>query len=618
MIIDDDEILEEESQEKEEEILEEESQEEDDDEIKKANFTINEVKNALADVGKFLLPYFISYRSKLLPFVIGIIVETTYNVVFPLCLKYLIDDALYEQNHQALLWIIAILTISGITVSLVSVWYEYQNAHLGAAIIKDIRQDLFDHLQKLSIDFYSKFKVGNILSRFSSDLAKVQEIVMEGVWRGVRPFLEIIFAIGLMFYLKWQLALIAMLIWPLILLGPRFFAERMIRESYHNSQQQASTLSVVQENVTAQLLVKAFNLQSVSRHWFKRRNSKLAESDISVRFLYAILERLINTLVLLLHLLVLSFGAYLAFQKQITVGTLVSFENVFWELSYSLLAFIDFIPLLINVSGRIQHINDIFSLKPSIIDAHGAFNLSPLEKEIVFEKVCFSYTEEEQQLKNLSFKIPCGSHVAIIGPSGSGKSTILSLLLRLYDPDSGSIKIDGYDLRNVTLESLRLQIAVVFQENILFNISLRENIRLGNLEATDKEIEEAARSAEIHDFILSLPLGYDTVVSERGGSLSGGQRQRIAIARAIVRHPAILILDEATSALDAVTEASILTTLDQIAKTCTVISITHRLSSLLNADCIFVLNKGELIETGTHQHLLKQDGLYSHIWQKSI
>ena len=597
---------------------EDKDEEDEDDDLEKATFSVNEATGALKSVVRFVVPYFLPYRSKLLPLALGVLIETAYNAIFPLCIKYLIDDALYDASYHALVSILIVLSVAGISVSIVSIWYEYQNARLGSAVMKDIRFSLFDHLQTLSVQFYSRTKVGDILSRFSNDLTKVEEVVMNGIGKGLQPCLEILIAMALLFYLSWQLALLAILVWPLALIGPRFFARRTLTESYKNSQLQAATLSVVQENVAAQLIVKAFSLQLISLDWFKRRNVRLAESDARVRFLHAMVERSVYTAVLLLHLLILGFGAYLTFNRKISIGTLVSFENIFWELSYNVQNFIDFIPLLIQVSGRVQHINDLLAESPGIVDALNAATLSRLKHQIVFDKVCFSYTGKQQQLQDLSLSIPYGSNVAIVGPSGSGKSTVLNLLLRLYEPDSGSVKIDDYDLRDATQESLRSQIAVVFQENILFNISLRENILLGNPHATDEEVEAAARSAEIHDFIKSLPHGYDTIVGERGGLISGGQRQRIAIARAVIRNPAILILDEATSALDQSTEAAIMATLQQIAKKCTVISITHRLTSVIDVDCIFVLDSGNLIETGTHKELLKHNGLYSKIWQRTV
>jgi len=254
--------------------------------------------------------------------------------------------------------------------------------------------------------------------------------------------------------------------------------------------------------------------------------------------------------------------------------------------------------------------------RPQVVGAPGAHPLPRLAREIRFADVTFSYNGGQSQLDHVSLTIPAGETVAIVGPSGAGKSTILSLITRLYDVTAGAVTIDGHDLRQVTQDSLRAQIGVVLQETFLFNTTVRENIRLGKLDATDAEIEAAARAAEIHDLIVSLPQGYDTPTGELGGLLSGGQRQRIAIARAILREPTILILDEATSALDPATEAAIIATLERLARKRTVLVVTHRLAAIQRADRIFVVDAGSVVEHGRHDELLDRRGLYYELWWK--
>jgi ATP-binding cassette subfamily B protein len=324
-------------------------------------------------------------------------------------------------------------------------------------------------------------------------------------------------------------------------------------------------------------------------------------------------ERSVATAVLLLHLVILGFGAWLAFHKRITIGTLVTFESVFWELSYNIGYISQFFPEVMQAAGSIRHMNELFVQKPRINDAPDAIALPRLQREIVFDRVSFGYNGTDRHLSNLSFRIPRGSRAAIVGPSGSGKSTILNLILRLYEPVEGSVCIDGYDLRKVTRESLLSQIAIVFQESFLFHTTIRENIRLGRTDASDADVEAAARAAEIHDFIESQPLGYDTNAGERGSLMSGGQRQRIAIARALVRDPAILLLDEATSALDHTTETAILATLRRAAAGRTLISVTHRLSSAVDADIVLVMAGGELVESGGHEILRR---LWNEPWSR--
>ena len=586
-----------------------EDDEEDEDEIPDLAHGLG----ALRPVFTFLRPYYRQRGPVLALLALGVLAETSYNVAFPLSLKYLIDDALLKQDHEALVWILIVLGVLAVVISTVAICVEYLNARLAAAILRDIRHSLFDHLQTLSLHFYSRTTAGEVISRFSTDLAEVEGAVRYWLGMGLTPALELIIAVALLFYLNWPLAMAAMLIWPLTLIGPRIFSPRAVAATYRKKQLEAETLNIVQENVLAQPVIKVFGLQAIARAWLRRRSVPLAASSVQVNFLSAMVERSVATAVLLLHLVILGFGAWLAFHKRITIGTLVTFESVFWELSYNIGYISQFFPEVMQAAGSIRHMTELFDEKPRINDAPDAIALPRLQREIVFDRVSFGYNGTDRHLSNLSFRIPRGSRAAIVGPSGSGKSTILNLILRLYEPVEGSVCIDGYDLRKVTRESLLSQIAIVFQESFLFHTTIRENIRLGRTDASDADVEAAARAAEIHDFIESQPLGYDTNAGERGSLMSGGQRQRIAIARALVRDPAILLLDEATSALDHTTETAILATLRRAAAGRTVISVTHRLSSAVDADLVLVMAGGELVEAGGHEILRR---LWNEPWSR--
>jgi ATP-binding cassette subfamily B protein len=330
-------------------------------------------------------------------------------------------------------------------------------------------------------------------------------------------------------------------------------------------------------------------------------------------------ERTVTISVLLLHLVVLAIGAYLATKGQITIGTFVTFESAFWEISYNIAHLMHFIPTAIQAAASVRHMEELLNEPTRGADRPGAPDLPRITDSIAFERVTFSYEGSDTKvLDGLSLKLQAGKHIAIVGPSGSGKSTLLNLILRLYVPDEGRVAIDGVDIRKVTRDSLRANMAVVFQENMLFNMSIRENIRLGKDGATDKEVEDAAKKAEIHRHIMSLPQKYDTIVGERGDTLSGGQRQRIAIARAIVRDPAVLLLDEATSALDQTTEAAINRTLLKVAKGRTMIFSTHRLTSVVDMDEIIVISGGRAIERGSHKELLAKNGVYRQLWDDQL
>jgi len=570
---------------------------------------------ALRQVTRFFRPYFAPYRIGLLLLALGVVIETAYNTAFPLCLKYLIDEAIGEQDHEVLVWILTIMGGMWVVVSIVTIAYEYQNAYLGARLLGDARRRLFVHLQSLTMGFYERAKVGDMLSRFSIDLGALNEVVMHCVSWGILPLLEIGAGTVLLFVLSWPLALTAMLIFPLTFLGPRLLSPRALAFSYRQKQQEGTTLGVVQENITAQPVVRAFSLHGATRGWFDNRNHDLVATSTWGHFLRMLVERSVTLSVMLLHLLILAVGAWLALNGQISIGTLVTFESVFWEISYNIGHFTEFLPVLIEGASAVQHINDLLAEPVHDEEPVDVPALPRLTRDIVFDNVSFSYTGSEQQLCNINCTIPRGAHVAIVGPSGAGKSTTVALLLRLHDPTAGAVKIDGHDVRAYSRDSLRAQMAVVFQDNFLFDLSIRDNIRLGNLTATDADVEAAAKAAEIHRFIQALPDGYDTMVGERGVRLSGGQRQRIAMARALVRNPAILILDEAASALDQATEAAIHETLKKVSQGRTVISVTHRLTSIVDSDIIYVLNHGRLVEQGTHHTLLQRHGLYSKLWR---
>lgn len=365
--------------------------------------------------------------------------------------------------------------------------------------------------------------------------------------------------------------------------------------------------------------MKAFGLQRKAFGWFTFRNLNARRSIAEATFLSSMVERTVTVSVLLLHLVVLGIGAYLATKGQITVGTFVTFESAFWEISYNIAHLMHFIPLAISSAASVQHMQELLDEPVRGADRPGAPVMPPVMNDIAFERVSFSYEGTDTKvLDALTLKLEAGKNIAIVGPSGSGKSTLLNLILRLYEPTEGRVTIDGVDIRRVTRDSLRSHMAVVFQENMLFNMSIRENIRLGKQDATDAEVEAAAKTAEIHRHIVSLPDGYDTLVGERGDTLSGGQRQRIAIARAMVRNPSVLLLDEATSALDQTTEAAINRTLLKAAEGRTMIWSTHRLTSVVEMDEIIVVSGGRVLERGSHHDLIEKDGLYRQLWDDQM
>jgi len=589
--------------------------EDDEDDEDLVVFTAKEAAGALATVYAFVRPFLKNYKKVLTLVGLGVLVETLFNVIMPLSLKFLIDDALGEEDFEALVRILSVLAVAGIFTSIVAVWYERWDANLAASVISDVRLRLFEHVQNLPSAYFGRTRRGEILSRFSIDLSAFEGAIRSFANSAALPFFELIAGIILMLFLNWQLAAVALLVFPITLIGPRILTPKAVQANYEQKINESTLLGMVQENVAAQAVIKAFSLQRKTLGWFTLRNDDARRKIAAATFLSTMVERTVTISVLLLHLVVLALGAYLATKGHITIGTFVTFESAFWEVSYNIAHIMHFIPVSIQSAAAVRHMEELLD-EPTrgADDRPGAPDLPRITNDITFDRVTFQYEGETPVLDNLSLKLNVGKSIAIVGPSGSGKSTLLNLILRLYVPDEGRVTIDGVDIRRVTRESLRRSMAVVFQENMLFNMSIRENIRLGKEGATDEEVEQAARKAEIHRYIMSLPKKYDTPVGERGDTLSGGQRQRIAIARAIVRNPSILLLDEATSALDQTTEAAINRTLLKVAEGRTMIWSTHRLTSVVEMDEIIVISGGKAIERGSHAKLLAANGVYRKLW----
>jgi ATP-binding cassette subfamily B protein len=419
-----------------------------------------------------------------------------------------------------------------------------------------------------------------------------------------------------LFILEWQLALASMLALPLVMLGSRLFTPQASRSYIRLKREQAALASAVQENLKGQEIIRIFGLQNSTLTRLNRQLGDLYERTVHATFLSMLVGTSSSFGVVLVQLFVVGLGAYFAFNNYITVGTLVAFVALLADVStdaYNLSKKVA--PSLIAAGGGLQRIEELLNEPPTVTDAPKAMPLPRLASAIRFEDVGFSYTGQESILSHVNLTIPAGQFVAFVGPTGAGKTTMLRLIARFYDPTAGAVTFDGHDLRGVTQASLHDQMGAVFQDTFLFNASIRENIRMGKLDATDEEVEHAARAAEIHDFIAGLPDGFETQTGELGALLSGGQRQRLAIARAILRNPAILLLDEPTSDLDPATEAAINATLARLARNRTVITVTHRLSSVQNADQIFVLDHGHLVLQGRHEELIGGPSIYANLWR---
>ncbi|HWL04010.1 MAG TPA: ABC transporter ATP-binding protein [Xanthobacteraceae bacterium] len=564
---------------------------------------------------RFLRPYFKPYARTL--WAVGglLLLQTILNASFPIATRYLIDDGLVERNWDALVTVLIFLGFAALAVSLVAILNDYLFARLAANVVKDLRGALFEHIQRLPMPYFQRTASGQLLSRFSGDIVATETLLVHLVTGLMMPLLEVIYATALMFYFNVWLGLIGLSVFPMILLGPRLFSGRAFGLSYEKRSREADLLSAAHENVTAQPVVQAFGLQAQAISRYRHRNLEWVRYAFRMNFFAGLAESSAYMGVYVIHVVIVGLGAYWAYSDVISIGTLVAFEAMFISMGYALTDVSQFIPTLAQAAGSVQHLEEVFDEPRSISDAPGARVAPRMESSLRVENVSFAYPDGRQALQDVSFAVGKNSYVALVGRSGSGKSTLLSLLLRFYDPTAGRLTLDGVDLREITQDSLRSQIGIVFQDSFLFNASIIDNVRVGKADATPDEVRAALQSAEIWEAVQALPAGLETIVGERGGRLSGGQRQRIAIARALVRDPEILILDEATSALDAVAEAAINITLERVARSRTVINVTHRLSNVTGADRIVLLQDGRIVATGDHPTLLAAHGAYAALWR---
>ncbi len=482
-------------------------------------------------------------------------------------------------------------------------------------IIAEIRAKLYGHLQRLSLSFHSKARNGDLITRIINDIDRLREVTITAAVPLVVNTLTLVSMVGVMFWMNTQLAIIGLLVFPLFVLTATKLTRQIHQVARQQRQREGAMAATASEAINAIKVVQALSLEGMLEDMFASDNTKSLEDVARTQQLSAGLRRTVEILVAVATAIVLWRGVQLVTTGAATPGDLLVFMTYLKTAFKPTKQLAKQMAQIAKATASGERIIDILDTVPEIRDPKGAISAPPFQGQVNFRHVVFGYEPEKAILHDVSFTAQPGQRVALVGPSGGGKSTLVSLLLRLYDPIAGSICIDGHDLREYQIESLRRQVSIVLQDSVLFAVSVRDNIAYGSLGATDAEIEAAARLANAHDFITALPDGYDTLLGERGATLSGGQRQRIAIARAAVRRARIVILDEPTVGLDNENEQAVTEALERLTQGCTTFLITHNLQGAVTADQILYIEQGRILEQGTHPDLMRQGQRYATLYQ---
>jgi len=556
------------------------------------------------------------YRNLAVGIVAVLVLQQLFSTGLAVSLKLIIDDVLIGGGVSLPL-IIGGLAIGYALAAGATLLGEYLSSVATARIANNVRRRMFAHLQELSIGFFARAPMGELLSRFSNDLAVLRDGLVRRLVSGGHAVVGLSLNLPVLLYLEWRLALLTFVLVPLMGAAGSRLIPAAARATYELQRAEAATLNTVQENIRSQPVVKAFVLDQKACRNFDEELDQLEKTAVRAGFLISQVGSASTLGVQFVQLAITALGAYLAQSGELSAGSLVAFLSLLQLVGRDSIELTKrVIPALVTASGGVARIDELLAEPVRVSDLPDAVAAPPLNKCLELNDVHFSHDGVHPTLTAISLRIDSGQSVAFVGPSGSGKSTLIGLIMRLYEPDQGAVTVDGQNICLTKQSSLRRYMGVVFQDTFLFNTSILENIRLARPDAMDEEVEAAARAAEIHDFLISLPHGYRTIAGEGGARLSGGQRQRVAIARALLRNPSLLLLDEATSALDPRIESAINETLGRAAEGRTAINVTHRLASVQNADCIFVFEGGKLAESGTHEELLERGGIYHEMWQK--
>jgi ABC-type multidrug transport system fused ATPase/permease subunit len=562
-----------------------------------------------------MVRYISRQRRKTMMLVLAILASTLINLLPPYMFSLAIDRYIGELDTAGLTLISVAFVIVYALIFVAQYSHRYLINWLGSKLELDVRMDIFRHLQRLSLNFYAKREVGSIVSRATNDIDKITELVTSGVASVLADLLTLVGIVAIMLWMSPWLSMITFTIIPLMAAFMYFWGRR-VRKVYRETRKTIASVSAqMEESVSGMREIQSYSREGETRREFQQVNISNMEANVQAGQVMSAFWPVVSLFTAIGNFLVLWFGGTAVMRGTLSVGILFGFmsylNRFFWPIQ-------DLSMFWNNVQSALAAAERVFGIMDTEIEideSPDAFTLPDIEGRIEYEDLTFSYEHEIPVLKDIDLTIEPNTTIALVGPTGAGKTTMINLLYRFYDPQQGKITVDGHNLREVKLPSLRGQMAIVLQDTFLFSGTVMDNIRYGRIEASDDEVIEVSKAVGAHEFIEKLPEGYGTDVRERGGRLSVGQRQLISLARALLANPRILIMDEATSSIDAYTELIIKQALEKVLKDRTSIVIAHRLSTVRNADLIVVVDQGEIIERGTHGELLRKGGLYKQLYE---
>jgi ATP-binding cassette subfamily B protein len=563
-------------------------------------------------VGAFFRPYW-----KQVGVVLGcILVGSLLGLLPPLFTKWIIDDAIPQHSERGVVVDVVGMALSALGSGVISVYQGYYNSLVGEGIMRDIRTRLVSHLHSMPLSFFSGTKTGEIMNRVSSDVDNIDNVVTGTLASIVTNIAVMVTTVVTIFILDWRLALVSLAVIPLMILPLNPVGKRIydIRKLTRVRRDEIESITQETLSISGITLIKSFVRESFERNRFLRVANELMKLEVRLAMVGRWFIAAVSAMIIIGPALVWLAGGWLAIKGGLTIGTIVAFVGYLGRLYTPASNLAGVQVQVVSALAVFERIFEYLDMKPEGDEKPDAIVLSAVHGDVAFDDVHFNYSTDRTALDGVSFHIRPGQMAAFVGPSGAGKTTITQLVPRFYDPQSGSIRLDGHDLRELDLDSLRSHIGIVTQETYLFHDTIANNLRYGRTDASQADLEAAARAANIHDFIASLPEGYATIVGERGHKLSGGERQRLAIARVLLKDPKILILDEATSALDSENEALIQEAFEPLMQGRTSLVIAHRLSTVISADVIFVVEGGKIVESGTHSLLLARGGTYARLY----